>query len=101
MIDLGFKGNKYTWSNKRYKNRCSLILERLDRCLANNSWILNYPEASVTHLSHTRSDHCLLLISLGNRRPNSSSRTFRLQPSQPNSMLSPLTSSNLRLENGI
>ncbi|KAK4713764.1 hypothetical protein R3W88_019671 [Solanum pinnatisectum] len=44
LLDLGFKGGKFTWTNKRYKNRQSLILERLDRCLANNSWTLRYPK---------------------------------------------------------
>ncbi|KAG5625866.1 hypothetical protein H5410_011084 [Solanum commersonii] len=43
MVDLGLNGSKYMWSNKRYKNRRNLILERLDRCLAINFWILKYP----------------------------------------------------------
>lgn len=40
MVDLGFKGSKYTWSKKIYKNRKNLTLERLDRVLVNDSWIL-------------------------------------------------------------
>lgn len=34
LIDLGFKGAKYTWTNSRI-NSNGLILERLDRCLDN------------------------------------------------------------------
>lgn len=33
FIYLGFRGSKYTWSSMRYRQ--SLILESLDRCLAN------------------------------------------------------------------
>lgn len=37
LLDLGFFGPWYTWSNlKQPKHR---ILERLDRCLANPSWL--------------------------------------------------------------
>ncbi|XP_075092464.1 uncharacterized protein LOC142172691 [Nicotiana tabacum] len=35
LIDLGYKGSKFTWTNKRYSSRTSLILERIDRCFAN------------------------------------------------------------------
>lgn len=34
LIDLSFKGAKYTWSNHRH-TRSDLILERLDRCYIN------------------------------------------------------------------
>lgn len=37
MVDLGVIGCKYTWTNKRHHNRTSLILERLDCCVDNNS----------------------------------------------------------------
>ncbi|XP_019224694.1 PREDICTED: uncharacterized protein LOC109206328 [Nicotiana attenuata] len=45
LIDLGYKGSKYTWTNKRYSNCNTLILERIDRCFANEGWIKQYPEA--------------------------------------------------------
>lgn len=45
LIDLDFKGNKFTWLNKRFKNKSSLIYERLDRFLANEQWIQNFPNS--------------------------------------------------------
>lgn len=30
LIELGFKCGKYTWTNKIYRNRQSLILRKLD-----------------------------------------------------------------------
>lgn len=50
-------------SNHRY-SRNDLILERLDKCRANKSWLEYYPKASVTHLPKTYFDHNPLLISL-------------------------------------
>lgn len=64
LMDLGYKSSKYTWSNMRYKNRGSLILERLDRCLANDLWLHFFPEASILNLPRTHSDHSPLLIQL-------------------------------------
>lgn len=66
FIDLGFKGSKYTWRNKRYIIKQSIIMERLDKCLATSNWIDLYPEANVTHLPRTNSYHCSLLLSLHN-----------------------------------
>lgn len=45
LIDLSFKGSRYTWINKRYKKRHALIYERLDRFLANHEWVQQYPDA--------------------------------------------------------
>lgn len=69
LIDLRFRGSKFTWTNKRYRNRSSLILERLDRCFANQAWIDLFPEASVTYLPRTHSDHSPLLICLKRNLP--------------------------------
>lgn len=49
IIDLEFKGFKYTWSNHR-RGRTDLILERLHRVFANNDCLVKYPNAQVTYL---------------------------------------------------
>lgn len=72
LMDLGFYGPKFTWSNLRQV--FDLILERLDRCFANPSWRLLYLEASVTHLPRVFPDHCPNLIELVK------SRTTRNKP---------------------
>ena len=39
LVDLGFSGPKFTWSNKRKLNP---IMERLDRGWANSDWIQSF-----------------------------------------------------------
>ncbi|XP_042968963.1 uncharacterized protein LOC122301628 [Carya illinoinensis] len=53
--DMGFKGNKFPWSNRRGGAMC--ISERLDRVLANQPWLGFFPNASVTHGLEAYSDH--------------------------------------------
>ena len=66
FLDLGFSVPKFTWTNKRPIS--SLILKRLDRCFANPSQRMLYPEATVTRLPRTFFDHCPILIDLmGNK----------------------------------
>ena len=62
LIDLGFSGPSFTWSNGRVGG--DNIQERLDRVLANPSWLQVYPHTQVRHLPQLYSDHCPLLISL-------------------------------------
>lgn len=62
MLDLGFTGPKYTWTNSRPIT--DLILERIDRCLANPSWRTLYSDATVTHLPRIWSDHFPVLLEL-------------------------------------
>ena len=54
-MNLGFEGPKYTW-NRHFKNGNS-IWERLDRCLATNSWFLKFPGTKVYHLRCDSSYH--------------------------------------------
>lgn len=70
LIDLGFRGSKYTCSNMRYINRLNLILERIDRCFANDNWIHLFPKSSVFHLPRTHSDRSSLLLQLIRSHPN-------------------------------
>ena len=55
MMDLGFLGPRYTWTNKRDIN--NLILERIDRFFMNLEWCTLYLEAKVMHLPRCHSDH--------------------------------------------
>lgn len=76
LIDLGFIGFPFTWSNKRVGS--ALVQERLDRGFANSSWKLTYPEASITHLQAFRSDHRPLLFQLYSSQP-SLAKPFRFE----------------------
>lgn len=69
VIDLDFKESKFTWTNKKYRNRKSLILERLDRCLANEAWLHFFPETTITYLPKIYSSHCPLLVNIHNQPP--------------------------------
>lgn len=42
LIDIGYKGSQFTWSNKRF--RPHLIEERLDRFLCSKDWRNNFQE---------------------------------------------------------
>lgn len=80
MVDLGYKMCKYTWTNKRYKNRQNRILERLDKCVVNDSWILRYPQVTFTHMPRTQFDHCTLQVSLWTQHANNQKNPFILEP---------------------
>lgn len=60
MVDLGFLGPRFTWTNRREVQ--NLIQERIDRFFVNSDWCLLYPEARVTHLTKCHSNHCLVLL---------------------------------------
>ncbi|XP_030949822.1 uncharacterized protein LOC115973699 [Quercus lobata] len=77
MLDMGFSGPRYTWTNKRDIN--NLILERIDCFFANPDWCLLYPEAKVSHLSRCHSDHCPILMETQPTRSVLLNRPFRFQ----------------------
>ena len=77
MVDLGFSGPRYTWTNKR--DFSNLILERIDRYFMNPDWCMLYPEAKVTHLPRCHSDHCPILLELFPNITSHLTRPFRFQ----------------------
>ncbi|KAK9990872.1 hypothetical protein SO802_025857 [Lithocarpus litseifolius] len=77
FLDLGVSGPKYTWSNPRQISK--LILERIDRCFANPSWRMLFPEASVTHLPRVFSDHSPILLELLRPPTINPNKPFRFQ----------------------
>ena len=77
MVDMGFSGSRYTWTNKRDIN--NLILERIDRFFMNPKWCVLYPDAKVTHLLRCHSNHCLVLMEAFPARAIFLNRPFRFQ----------------------
>lgn len=87
MMDMGFSGNRFTWTNSR--GVANLIQERIDRSFCNMRWWLMYPKASDKHLTRVHSDHYPLLIDLDSRSSLHLSCPFRFQlgwPSHPESI---------------
>ena len=60
LNDVGFKGRKFTWTNGRAA--VNNVQERLDRFVANDSWLSLYPHYQVHHLVRYGSDHCPILL---------------------------------------
>lgn len=60
LIDLGFHGHPFTWSNKRAGS--ANIQERLDRGVGNNEWISLFPYSSIFHLPAIGSDHNPIIL---------------------------------------
>uniref|UniRef100_A0A8R7UT88 Endonuclease/exonuclease/phosphatase domain-containing protein n=1 Tax=Triticum urartu TaxID=4572 RepID=A0A8R7UT88_TRIUA len=54
---MGYIGDKYTW-------RCADVRERLDRVVCNVQWTLAFPNTSVIHEKHYRSDHRPILVDM-------------------------------------
>ena len=77
MIDIGFAGPRYTWTNRREIQ--ALIQERIDRFFVNPQWCLLYPDAKVTHLPSYHSDHCPVLLEMQLGVSRGKKRPFRFQ----------------------
>lgn len=76
LIDMGFKGATYTWSNKR-SGKVS-IQERLDKGMINSAWRMMFPNPYVSHLTALHSDHRPLLLNT-NLDTNPSWTPFRFE----------------------
>ncbi|CAM8999721.1 unnamed protein product [Rhodiola kirilowii] len=60
LIDLGYTGNKFTYSNKRKEN--FEVKARLDRVVANSEWRNKFPNAIVKHGFANSSDHVPIVL---------------------------------------
>jgi hypothetical protein len=76
LIDLGYNGPAYTWTNKRFSSVSTY--ERLDRCLANAEWCLSFPSTTIYHLPMMYSDHAPILAVLNSERPRTN-KPFRFE----------------------
>ncbi|XP_075633671.1 uncharacterized protein LOC142606161 [Castanea sativa] len=75
MVDTGFSGPRYTWTNKKDIN--NLILERINKFFINPEWCMLYPDARVTHLPRCHLDHCPVLMEVLPIREIRLTKTFR------------------------
>ncbi|XP_026378739.1 uncharacterized protein LOC113273195 [Papaver somniferum] len=60
LIDLGYKGPAYTWTNGRCMD--NLIRQRLDRVLVNPEWCISFSFVVVIYLPRLSSDHAPILL---------------------------------------
>lgn len=75
MVDIGFHGPKFTWSNNR--QRLENIRERIDRGVANHSWTILFPNATLQHLPICLSDHSPIFLDTMGRKKQSNSFKFK------------------------
>jgi endonuclease/exonuclease/phosphatase family metal-dependent hydrolase len=62
LVDLGFTGPKYTWTNKQ--DAGSNVRVRLDRAVGNGAFTAMFDDCRVENVITTSSDHMALSISL-------------------------------------
>ncbi|XP_070025067.1 uncharacterized protein [Nicotiana sylvestris] len=74
LVDLGYYGHKYIWSNGRGPN--SIVCNRLDRGLVNGQGLTVFPATTVSHLVSAGSDHNPLLMEI-NLRQETGKRYFK------------------------
>ncbi|XP_074305602.1 uncharacterized protein LOC141640820 [Silene latifolia] len=72
LMDIPFKGPRFTWCNKRDDH--SVVLERLDKGYGSWDWNDIFPNSGITHLPIQVSDHAPIifeteLITCNGRRP--------------------------------
>lgn len=75
LIDLGFKGPAFTWTNKR--NASEAIYERLDRVVATVGWLQLHAQAYANNLPRIHSDHAAIMLRLNGRLQKK--RRFRME----------------------
>ena len=61
LEDLNFRGNTFTWWNKR---KSSPIAKKLDRCLVNGEWHSVFPASVALFGNPDFSDHAVITVSI-------------------------------------
>lgn len=77
LEDLGFVGPKFTWCNKRDGGQ--VIMEHLDRALANNRWQELFTFRQVEIFASCTLDHAPVFIWFHNKRRSRDKRCSRFQ----------------------
>ncbi|CAA0811789.1 Uncharacterized mitochondrial protein AtMg01250, partial [Striga hermonthica] len=72
MEEIRMVGNKFTWCNLRLSE--GLIQEKLDRGFCSLDWMQSFPNATITTILRSASDHSLLLLNSGALKEQNSKR---------------------------
>lgn len=67
LLDLGFSGLSFTWTNNRVSR--ANIKQRIDRVFCNFSWKRRFQNHVVKYLPRVCSDHHPILIAVHSREP--------------------------------
>ena len=59
--DLNYRGATFTWWNKR---KSAPVAKKLDRCLANSDWSIQFPSSVAFFGSPDFSDHAVVAVTL-------------------------------------
>lgn len=76
LRDMGVSERWFTWERGNLPE--TNIRERLDRGVATEEWISLFPKFQIRHMSHSVSDHCLLLITTKQEDKKKIDRGFRV-----------------------
>ncbi|CAN0905945.1 hypothetical protein LINGRAHAP2_LOCUS23943 [Linum grandiflorum] len=66
LMDLGFEGQRYTWTN--YRREDGNIRVRLDQALCSPAWRLHFRQAILHHETMIGSDHTPILLNTQGRK---------------------------------
>ncbi|GAU42643.1 hypothetical protein TSUD_398480 [Trifolium subterraneum] len=77
LTDIHLKGYPYTWIKSR--GTPNVIEERLDRAMANSTWLMKYPDVKLLNLLASHSDHSLILLQSFPMIRNGTTYTFRFK----------------------
>jgi exonuclease III len=77
LTDIPLEGYPYTWIKSRGSPH--VIEERLDRAMANTDWLLNFPNAQLTNLLASHSDHSPILLQTSPTVRNGKTYSFRFE----------------------
>ncbi|XP_060972201.1 uncharacterized protein LOC133038159 [Cannabis sativa] len=77
LIDMEMEGYKFTW--ERGKGTDNWIEVKLDRAFVTSSWFDKFPNARLTNLEVSTSDHCPILLSPAVQVHKPPSRSFKFE----------------------
>lgn len=77
LIDMGFYGPAFTWSNGAVAN--TYIFERLDRAVCTPDWFFRFQDNGVLHLPRISSDHAPILVNTDRTRKKKRRHTNKFE----------------------